>query len=311
MMNKLTFTSNHQYQTLLNDTAYWKPIITAVLEHHGLAEETSCLTAGFNSTYPVFLTKTKVIKFFGHRKNWQATFINECEAHKCLSSNKEIYAPPLIARGHLFENSKQPWAYTIAIRALGDSWLNSDLTQDQKVSVVSELGAQLYQIHSLPVNPTLKQDSDWESLDIKGAARKSVLPHHLIDQIDDFLKKLGPFDKVLTHGDLVGMHLFINNHRLSGIIDWGDACVTDRHYELAKLMNLFPCDKTLLKVLLNSASWPVTKNFPTQSLGLALYRQAVGLTQHFSFDVFYQLPNLLPLNEIKSLEELADELFKV
>ena len=70
-------------------------------------------------------------------------------------------------------------------------------------------------------------------------------------------------------------------------------------------------DKSLLKIMLDHSNWPVKKNFATQALGLALYRQAVGLTQHNSFDVFYKLPDLMPLDSISSLDELAEVLFGV
>lgn len=67
----------------------------------------------------------------------------------------------------------------------------------------------------------------------------------------------------------------------------------------------------MLKIVLNASNWPVTDNFPRQALGLALYRQAVGLTQHTTFDVFYKLLNLINLGNIDTLDELADVLFGI
>jgi hypothetical protein len=133
----------------------------------------------------------------------------------------------------------------------------------------------------------------------------------LIAQVDNFLAKLDDFDRCFVNGDMVNTHVFIENGHLTGIIDWGDATVTDRHYELGKLLDTFDWDKRLLKTVLETSNWPVKKNFCKQSLGLALYRQAVGLTQHNSFDVFYQLPNLLPLEDTATLDDLADILFGV
>src|SRR3990167_8937129 len=118
-------------------------------------------------------------------------------------------------------------------------------------------------------------------------------------------------DICFVNGDIVDTHVFIENGHLTGIIDWGDATVIDKHYELGKLLDTFDWDKGLLKTVLETSNWPVKKNFSKQSLGLALYRQAVGLTQHNSFDVFYKLPNLLPLEDIATLDDLADILFDV
>ena len=44
---------------------------------------------------------------------------------------------------------------------------------------------------------------------------------------------------------------------------------------------------------------------------MALYRQAVGLTQHNSFDIFWELPEELKLDEVKTLDEYAKVLFEV
>ena len=108
------------------------------------------------------------------------------------------------------------------------------------------------------------------------------------------------------------MHAFVENGRLTGIIDWGDAMVTDRHYELIQLhRDMFGCDKALLRVFLDASDWPVSKDFPRQALGLALHRQAIGLAQHHTMDVFEPVAELLPLRDIGTLEELAAELFTV
>ncbi|MDF1796025.1 MAG: aminoglycoside phosphotransferase family protein [Coxiellaceae bacterium] len=298
-------------QLHLTDINYWLPTIKDVLQHHNIHYNLCDISAGFNSTYPVFLTADIVIKFFGHRQNWQDVFANEMAAHQCLATNTDILAPRIIANGKLFEDSETPWAYSICNRIAGDSWLNSNPSREQQINIINKLGQQLKLIHALPTNKALKNDSDWHSLDLKAAARQSVLPNHLIEQIDDFITTLDPFDKVFVNSDIVFMHLFINNGHLSGIIDWGDATVTDRHYEIGKLCLEFPGDKQLLKTLLDAAEWPLTKNFAKQSLGLALYRQAVGLTQHHTFDVFYKIPSVISLDDISSLDMLADMLFDI
>ena len=106
--------------------------------------------------------------------------------------------------------------------------------------------------------------------------------------------------------------MFVENGRLAGIIDWGDAMVTDRHYELVQLYrDMFGCDKALLGAFLEASDWPVGKHFARQALGLALHRQAVGLAQHHTMDVFEPIAALLPLQDIGTLDELATELFAV
>ena len=123
---------------------------------------------------------------------------------------------------------------------------------------------------------------------------------------------LGPFDNVFVHGDLMHRHVFVEDDRLAGIIDWGDALATDRHYELAKLhLDLFSCDKALLKAFLKASNWPVDPDFARKAMGLSLHRQAHGLAQHRTMDVFFKLPVLFPLKSIATLDELATILFAI
>ncbi len=318
MQNKLIFKSNEQYKASLSDINFWRPKIIDVLQRHEIAKDIAQklennnldITAGFNSTYPVFLIDNLVVKFFGHRQNWQEVFTSECEAHEILDKDNKICTPKILACGNLCEDKDASWSYIISTRIAGNSWLNTKLTREQQLIVVAQLGEQLKYIHALPAAGKFKTDESWPKLDIKAAAQQSSLPKHLIPQIDDFMTTLEPFDRVFVNGDMVSMHVFVKDGNLSGIIDWGDAVVTDRHYEVAKLcLSLFPGDKVLLKTLIDAANWPITNNFAKQTLGMALYRQAVGLTQHNSFDIFWQLPEELELEKIQSLDEYARVLF--
>ncbi len=58
----------------------------------------------------------------------------------------------------------------------------------------------------------------------------------------------------------------------------------------------------LLRVSLEASDWPAGKDFP---------RQALGLAQHHTFDVFHTLLALLPVQDIGTLDDLATELFAV
>ena len=64
-------------------------------------------------------------------------------------------------------------------------------------------------------------------------------------------------------------HIYVEDGRLSGIIDWGDAVVIDRHYELAKLcFGTLGCDKGLLRLFLAASAWPVGGTSPKGPLVL-------------------------------------------
>lgn len=303
------FTSENEYCSHRANLDFWWPYIINLLERHNLAgaNKRSAAKCGFNSTYPVFIIDNIVVKFFGSRPYWLNAFNTECAAHEYLIKDDTILVPNILAKGQLFAS----WSYIISSKIPGQSWLDANLSDEEKNNIAAEIGQQLYKLHKLPTDNQLKHDHSWSRLNFRSAAERSVLPKHLVAQVDKFLAKLDDFDRCFVNGDIVDTHVFIENGRLSGIIDWGDATVTDRHYELGKLLDTFDWDKRLLKMVLETSNWPVKKNFTKQSLGLALYRQAVGLTQHSSFDVFYKLPNLLPLNNIATLDELADILFGI
>ncbi|KTD53450.1 Phosphotransferase enzyme family protein [Legionella santicrucis] len=311
--NPFVFAAEDEYCLYRADLDFWWPYIANVLEQHHLADtaKRSIAVCGFNSTYPVFLIQDIVVKFFGHRPYWRNAFNTECAAHEYLLQDQTIQAPHILAKGQLFANTDNPWPYIISTKISGQSWLNTPLTHEEKNNIAMEIGQQLRKIHALPTDSRLKHDHEWSTLNFNSAVEKSILPKHLIPQVDSFIAKLDDFDRCFVNGDMVDMHVFVENGHLTGIIDWGDATITDRHYELGKLLDTFDWDKRLLRTVIDASNWPVKKNFSKQCLGLALYRQAVGLTQHNSFDVFYKLPDLLSLDDIATLDELADVLFKL
>ena len=146
------------------------------------------------------------------------------------------------------------------------------------------------------------------------AATRSSLPRHLLPPLDDYLSRhtdLGiEIDKSFVHGDLMYRHVFVERGRLAGIIGWGDATLIDRHYELVQIqLNLFDRDFSLLQALLDAADWQPDVDFPYRCLTMALQRQAHGLTQHPSMDVFYKLPDWLDGAKVPDLESLAVTLF--
>jgi hygromycin-B 7''-O-kinase len=55
-------------------------------------------------------------------------------------------------------------------------------------------------------------------------------------------------------------------------------------------------------VTLDGCDWLAGKDFP---------RQALGLAQHLTFDIFHLVGALLPLQDIGTLDDLATELFAV
>jgi aminoglycoside phosphotransferase (APT) family kinase protein len=250
-----------------------------------------------------------VVKLFGYSRAWRESHAAERAAQALVASDPEIAAPSLLAEGRLSDDVDAPWPYLVTTRMSGVSWRDAELPAEQRLSVAADLGKQVRRVHALRPSRAVRHE-DWPALSVAAAAEQSSLPPHLIAQIDDYLARLEPFDRVFVHGDLVAMHVFVENGRLTGIIDWGDAIVADRHYELIQVYrDLFDCDKALFRVFLDACNWPVGEDFPSQTLGHGLVRQAVGLAQHHTMDVFEPIAALLPLAEIATLDDLATDLF--
>ena len=295
----------------MGDVGFWRPYITEILARHGLAGTGRNLVAGYNATFPAFVTGDLALKLFGYFRAWRESHRAERAAHALIATDPKIAAPRLLADGNLCENVEAPWPYLITERVSGVPWWRADLSATQHISVAFDVERQVHRVHRLR-SSEVTANGTWQASEIVAAARHSSLPSHLIEQIEEYLARLGPFDCVFVHGDLVDNHVYVRNGRLAGIIDWGDATMTDRHYELAKLyFGALDCNKDLLRVFLDASEWPVAEDFAFKALGLALRRQASGQAQHFTFDVFHTLFASKRLKGIGTLDDLAIELFAV
>jgi hypothetical protein len=304
-----TFASNQEYSSRLGDVGYWWPYVSEILKRHGLAEASREPVAGVGGSYPTFLIGDLVVKLFGHVPPWRESFAAEHAAHLLLATDPEITAPGLLAAGHLCEDEHARWPYLITKRMPGVAWRYATLSPEQQLAVAADLGCQVRRVHTLRPSG-ITTYPEWPALKVAAAAAQSSLPPHLVAQVDEFCTRLGPPDRVFVHCDIVGDHVFVENGRLTGIIDWGDATVADRHTEIVQpFRDMFGCNKALLRSFLDGSNWPVSNDFPQRALGFALHRQAIGLLQHLTIDVFEPIAALYPLQEIATLDELATELF--
>ncbi|ORW93952.1 hypothetical protein AWB92_12515 [Mycobacterium sp. IEC1808] len=59
--------------------------------------------------------------------------------------------------------------------------------------------------------------------------------------IDEHTDTLGAIENgVLCHGDLKAAHILVDDGRLAGVIDWGDALVADRWFDIARFAHRSP-----------------------------------------------------------------------
>lgn len=305
-----TFESLDDYRSHLGDVDVWWPYLSEILARHELLEARTEPVAGYNATWPTFVCGDAVVKLFGFLEGWRRAFTGERAALALVADASRIAAPRLVGEGQTFDGPN-PWPFLLTTRVPGTASEPDRPPADAWPAIAAELGEQVRQIHALEPSGVATA-ADWPEADVASAARRSSLPPHLAEQAAAYVGRLPPFDDVFVHGDLVAMHVFVDDGHLTGLIDWADALVTDRHYELAQVFrDTFACDKGLLRVFLDTSAWPVGPDFPRVTLGHALRRQAFMLAQHPSGDVFMPIAEKYPLDEIATLDELADELFGV
>ena len=308
-MNPLPrFHSPADYVARLGDPGTWHPIVAAVLARHGLEEAAGEITPGTNPTYPTFMAGTVVVKLFGGFPGWRESARAERAALDQVRGEPGIGAPDLLAHGVVTPGSDEPWPYLILRRLDGTTVRDAGLSPDQWRRLAADLGDRVKRLHRLP--PPARELTGWQPVPMAQAAARTSLPAHLAAQAAAFVARYPPDHPVFVHQDIVANHLFVTAGRLSGIIDWGDAMVADRHTELIQIhRDVFGCDKDLLRVFLRASDWPVTPDFARRALAFGLRRQAVGLAQHHSIDVFQPIAATYPLDGIDTLDALADLVF--
>ncbi|MFI6516258.1 phosphotransferase family protein [Spirillospora sp. NPDC050679] len=303
------FATMREHTARVGDVAFWWPHVAEVLRRHGLLDARREPVAGFNPTYPVFLYGDVVVKLFGTTRAWRARHAAERAALALVATDPAVSAPRLLAEGWLFDAS---WPYLVTSRMPGEAARRAGLTRAQRLALARDVGRQVRRVHALRPGPGVAAHTDWPDLDVPAAVAHSSLPPHLVAQVDDYLARLGPPDPVFTHGDLTADHVYAAGGRLTGIIDWGDAMVADRHCELIQLYrDLFDCDREAFGTFLEASAWPIGADFPRLALGHALHRQAIGYAQHHSMDVFAPIAEAFPLEDVATLDELAGTLFAV
>lgn len=295
------------YRQLRSDAAFWRPYLAEVLARHGRGEPAGAPGAGENPTYPTFLWGDVAVKLYGGPLAWREAWQRERRAHEVLAADPAVPAPEGLGAGELFPGARESWPYLVTARASGVPWSRASAPRER--AWAGELGAVVRRVQALEGGPRAPVP---EAGAVLAALEGSALPGELWEGVEDFLSRWPGKPPVFTHGDLVGMHVFVDGATVSAVIDWGDAGFADPHYELGKpLLGLFRGDPGLREAFLEGAGWARGEGFAQRALAQALRRQADGRAQHLGFDIFHRVPELLAGRRATGLGELAGWLFGV
>lgn len=288
------------YGAHLGDVAHWEPYVLCALRLHGLPTEPA--EAPVAGTFPTFLVGDLVVKLFGETFDGQASHSVELEVYTLLADHPEIRAPKLVATGCLFGAAPR-WPYLVTTRLPGAAMRDLDSFDSDAGVVAGEMGQMTAALHKLTAPPAVRDRDLLPTVRSTAVARLRSygMPHRLLEEVPAYLSDALPAS-TLVHADLTADHVFLENGRLVGIIDWGDALFADPYYELIALyLDLFRCRPPLLDAFLDAYGWDRADDFARRSLQALL---------GFQFNAITGVRALVDLDRIATLDELAGRLFE-
>ena len=285
------------YGAHLADPTYWGPYVREVLDRHALPAV--AIEPPFPGTFPTFLAGDLVVKLFGQAFDGQQSSEIEVAMHELLSTEREIRAPAVVASGELFASAPS-WPYIVTERVAGTAVRDVEVSREFGAQIAAQLGEMVSRLHQLtPPAPVRKRDllPELRRLAAKRAAGHG-LPAHLVEQVETFLADAEPAT-TLVHGDITADHVFVDQHGVTAIIDWGDALVADRAYELpAVFLDALRGDAAHLDAFLEAANWPRE---------LIARRVLQGILE-FQFDAITGVAQRVDLAAAEALSDVARRL---
>ncbi len=325
-MQKPEYHSLQDYSSLFTRVDYWRPYVEQVCARHTIAVHG--LRAGLAGTNPVFVVDDGadgvVIKFFETRFFAGArSFAHERAIYALIAHERSLPAPALIAADTLFADGD--WPYLIISRIPGASLgeVSAQVSRADYLRLASWLGTFLRRFHALPLGQSsLLPQTEREFADfiikqrVDCVARHrgwGVLPEHLLAELPDYLPPAEWLFEAaaawcLIHCDLNHDHLlgeFVAGHwQPRGVIDFGDARVGDRHYELVALhLGLFRADRGLLRSFLAAYGLDAARDHH-------FVQRAMSYTLLHEFNVLEQIaPEMVAT--APSLAALAEQLWQL
>lgn len=284
---------------------------------------------GTAGTFPtVLVDDAYVIKFFGPFFNGRESAAIEREMYGLLATNPTIPAPTLLQRGTIGSDGAWSWEYLISTQLAGVSYgtVRDQFSVENRHDVarfIAEVAASIHRLNPIPLEP-LPLTLSWRTWDtfmerqIRSCTERhrawGTLPDQLVDQIAPYLSRtpvphVHSDSPVVLHCDLTADHILgewhWNTWLPTGVIDFGDARVGDRLYELVALhIECLGGDKDLLRVFLDRHGADVARR-PD-------FSAAMRMTLLHEFNVLETVCAFMPeVRQMRTLDQLATALWDV
>lgn len=321
-MQRPVFSSVQDYGRTFTNPDYWWPYVENIFARHGF-RPCRAVRTGVPGTMPVFIVDERyIVKLFSDLFHGDVGFRVEREVYDLLANRDDIPAPALLASGALFsEEDGWPWPYLVSQLLPGGSLRESaeQVGVADTLAVARYLAPILRRLHHVRLEPSAHLRPTWDAFDhfltdqranvVAQHQRWQALPDRLIEQIEDYLLPLAALvdhqtPPHLMHCDLNADHVlgsFSGEQWLpTGIIDFGDARVGDRSYELVALhIGLFHGEKRFLRAFLDAygCTAELRRDFARRAMSMALLHE---------FNVLGEVRQRFPTAvDVGSLAELA------
>lgn len=256
--------TNKEFLSLWNDNEYWCAIAREILEPYSLVSaELIRSKEGSNIVFQVGDdTYLKILD-----PSSRESYSSEVAGLHLFEGRLSIDTPKLLSHNTL---PSADWAYVLMTKLDGElvSECFDDLTREEKIALMSDLGRTAREVHAIPITRTDWVPVEWHSLmkrnldNLEKRHTKQKLPPHLLAQVSSFV--VPRFEKVtqceqhvLLTGEYTPFNIFVQgtspNRRLSGMFDFGDLMIGCKLYDLLGPMTFMAAgDNELLRAFLLS-----------------------------------------------------------
>ncbi len=211
------------------------------------------------------------------------------------------------------------WTYLIMSRLSGVTLekLWPRMSHAEKASVLMDIGRIMARVHSIPVGTLQDLPPLWSEFfpaQVKGCRARHErlgMPRWFLDRVDAFVEENLPrlpasFSSVILTGEYTPFNLLVTDSarvdRISGMIDFGDAMIGYREYDLLGPL-LFSCEghAGLVAALLNGYGYSADQQNRDLRRRLLLLQI---LHRYSNFKAQLRIPG--GLDRVKSMEELEE-----
>ena len=158
-----------------------------------------------------------------------------------------IPAPVFVGR----PSERFRWPFFGAPLLSGSEPADADLSDEARIGLGTALGRFLRTLHAvelgttLPLDPIRRADMPFRVARTREKLELAARIWRPAQSVEGFLADAEQLSTtiaapVLTHGDLHGRHLLVDDGVLSGVIDWGDVCRSDAAIDLMLVWSLLP-----------------------------------------------------------------------